>query len=128
VFRRLCGAKKRTGDYFYYSWHVDCSFYGEDTIIILEQYSEEKKMTFDTATARNDCAYLHADLSTCTSGVLENSAVYASLRENWKEVKGKGEVYHPYAIVPQNNGYVQTAIKYCAKITPVQGRCTYSVS
>ncbi|MEK6920846.1 MAG: hypothetical protein AABX82_03100 [Nanoarchaeota archaeon] len=42
--------------------------------------------------------------------------------------KSEGKVDPPYAIVPPNNGYVQTAIRYCGKITAVQGRCAYSVS
>ncbi|MEK6920847.1 MAG: hypothetical protein AABX82_03105, partial [Nanoarchaeota archaeon] len=64
-------------------------FYGEDTIALLEQYSQERGVSFDAAAARNDCAYLHADLSSCTSGSLENSPVYTSVRQDWKETKVK---------------------------------------
>lgn len=103
-------------------------FYGEDTITTLQEYAKDKGVAFDAEAARNDCAYLHADLSSCTSGALENSAVYTFARQDWKQTKGEGKVDPPYAIVPPNNGYVQTAIKYCGQITAVQGRCTYSVS
>ena len=100
-------------------------FYGEDTITVLQKYAEEKGISFNAVAARNDCAYLHADLSSCTLGTLENSPVYTSVRDDWKQETGEEP---RYAIVPPNNGYVQTAIKYCGQITPVQGRCVYSVS
>lgn len=100
-------------------------FYGEDTITVLQKYAEEKGVPFDAAAARNDCAYLHADLSSCTSGTLENSPVYTSVRDDWQKQTGEEP---RYAIAPPNNGYVQTAIKYCGQITSVQGRCAYSVS
>lgn len=100
-------------------------FYGEDTITTLQKYAEEKGVPFDAVTARNDCAYLHADLSSCTSGALEASPVYTSIRQDWKTKTGEEP---RYAIVPPNNGYIQTAIKYCGKITAVQGRCAYSSS